>query len=250
VPFVSLQSYAQRYILSDPEIYSVNDAIKAIEQLGATFLVLTPPMVHEFAVELAARALDVSCVQRIQIGGDAVTKEVLVKCAALFPHAQVCVNQGMTEGLGVFTWPFLDTPPTSIPFVGGQICPVGVVGPGVRVRLCSTLHHGAKPETERVVNRGQLGELHISSPSIIRHYLGGRSEESFYNDEKGRWFNTGDMAMIDDNGLVFIVGRRKDMIQSAGVTIAPAIIESCIAAFTQGQVSTDLTAMALQWPLR
>ncbi|KAF2691139.1 putative amp dependent CoA ligase [Lentithecium fluviatile CBS 122367] len=209
--------------------FSVRDAIKAIEQLGATFLVLTPPMVHEFSVELAARPIDVSCVKRIQVGGDAVTKEVLAKCAALFAQAQVCVNQGMTEGPGVFAWPFLETPPTSIPFVGGQICPVGVVASGARVRLCSTLRSGA------VAKRGELGELHISCPSIIRHYLGGRSEESFYNDKKWRWFNTGDMAMIDGNGLVFIVGRRKDMIQRAGVTIAPAVIESCVAAFTQSQ---------------
>lgn len=237
--FRSVQEYLS-YLFRSQEIclltrscglYSVCDAIKAIEQIGATFLVLTPPMVHEFAVELAAIPTDVSCVKRIQVGGDAVTKDVLVKCAALFPLAQVCVNQGMTEGPGVFAWPFLDTPPTSIPFVGGQICPVGVVASGARIRLCSSSHSGA------VVKRGELGELHISCPSIIKHYLGGRSEESFYNDEKGRWFNTGDMAMIDGNGLVFIVGRRKDMIERAGVTVAPAVIESSVAAFTQCQVS-------------
>lgn len=169
--------------------------------------------------------------KRIQVGGDAVTKQVLVKCAALFAQAQVCVNQGMTEGPGVFAWPFLDTSPQDIPFVGGQICPVGVVAPGARIRLCSASRRGA------VVKRGELGELHISCPSIIKHYLGGHSEQSFYNDKKGRWFNTGDMASIESNGLVFILGRRKDMIQRVDVTIAPAVIESCVAAFTQCQVS-------------
>lgn len=188
-------------------------------------------MVHEFAVELAAKSLDLSCVKRIQVGGDAVTKQVLIKCAALFTEAQVCVNQGMTEGPGVFTWPFLDTSPHDIPFFRGQICSVGVVAPGAKIRICSTSHEKV------VVKKRELGELHISCPSVIKHYLGGHSEHSFYNDREGRWFNTGDIATMDSNGLVYILGRQKDMIQRAGFTIAPAVIESCIAAFTQCQVS-------------
>ncbi|KAF2133652.1 putative amp dependent CoA ligase [Dothidotthia symphoricarpi CBS 119687] len=235
-PAQTLQTWrAGGAVVLTGQSFSVGDAIKAIKQVRATFLVLTPPMVHGFSIELATRPLDVSCVKRVQVGGDAVTKEVLIKCAALFSQAQVCVNQGMTEGPGVFTWPFLKTAPGMIPFLGGQVCPVGIVAPGARVRICSITSHDIKTQARRVVKRGQLGELHISCPSIIRHYLGGRSEESFYDDEKGRWFNTGDMAIIDGQGLVFIVGRRKDMIQRAGVTIAPAVIESCIAAFTQTQ---------------
>jgi len=175
--------------------------------------------------------MDLSCVKRIQVGGDAVTKQALIKCATLFAGAQVCVNQGMTEGPGVFTWPFLTTPPQDIPFFGDQICPVGEAAPGARIRLCSILHRGA------VVKRGELGELHISCPSVIKHYLGGHSERSFYHDRTGRWFNTGDVAVIDRNGLVFVLGRRKDMIQRAGLVIAPAVVESCVAAFTQCQAS-------------
>jgi 4-coumarate--CoA ligase len=49
------------------------------------------------------------------------------------------------------------------------------------------------------------------------------------------------MAMMDRQGLVFILGRKKDMIRRGGVTIAPAVIESCVAAFTQCQVCDFLT---------
>ncbi|KAJ6279554.1 hypothetical protein J3E71DRAFT_363972 [Bipolaris maydis] len=228
-PAQTLQTWrAGGAVVFTGQSFSVPDAIKAIDLVGASFLVLTPPMVHEFAIELAKISLDLSCVRRIQIGGDAVTKEVLIKCAALFPQAQVCVNQGMTEGPGVFTWPFLGTRPETTPFIGGQICPVGVVAPGAKIRLRSIAHEG-------VVRIGELGELHISCPSIIKSYLGGRSADMFYNDTEGGWFNTRDMAMIDENGLVFIMGRRKDMIQRAGVMIAPAIIESCISTLIRSQ---------------
>ncbi|KAI0595128.1 hypothetical protein F4775DRAFT_605405 [Biscogniauxia sp. FL1348] len=207
--------------------FSVRDAAAAVRLLAASFLVLTPPMVHEMAAELAARPIDVASVRRVQVGGDAVTKDLLIKAAALFPRAQVCVNHGMTEGPGAFVWPFFRTHPRSISFFG-EIAPIGAVAPGCVVRVWDTEKGG-------VVARGQLGELHISCPSIIRHYLGGRSEESFYDDAKGRWFNTGDMAMVDREGVVFILGRRKDMIKRAGVAIMPAAIESSIEAFTGAQ---------------
>ena len=209
--------------------FSVGAAAKAIRQYGATFMVLTPPMVHEWAEELTARPFSVDSIKKIQIGGDAVTKGVLSKCAALFPKAQLCVNHGMTEGGGSFIWPFFEKPVSTIPFFG-EICPIGTVAPGSMIRLWDV-------ERKRVVPRGHLGELQISCGSIIKHYFGGRSEESFYNDQKGRWFKTGDIAMVNEDGLVFILGRQKDMIRRASVGIMPAAIESSIEAFTGAQVS-------------
>lgn len=114
--------------------FSVKGTLEAIRQFEATFLVLTPPMVHEMAVELAAGPLDVSSVKRIQVGGDAVTRRVLRECVAFNPEAQVCINHGMTEGGGAFSWPFLDTPASDILVFGG-LSPIGVVAACAIVRI-------------------------------------------------------------------------------------------------------------------
>lgn len=209
--------------------FNVKDALDAITKLHVTFLVLTPPMVHEMAVALATNPIDISSVQRIQVGGDAITKGLLLKTASIFPKAQVCVNHGMTEGGGSFMWPFFDTPISSIPFFG-EICPIGVVAPGTTIRVWDT-------DKNSVVKKGQLGELHVTSGSLIKHYFGGKSESSFYDDHGIRWFNTGDVAMVNEDGLVSILGRRKDMIKRGGVGIMPAALESSIAAFTGSQVN-------------
>ena len=129
--------------------FNINAAAEAIRELDATFIVLTPPIVHEMSVELSARALDISSVKKIQIGGDAVTKGVLSKCAALFPQAQVCVNHGMTKSRSSFVWPFFETQISNIPFFG-EICPIGAVAPGSIVRIWDT-------ERKCVVGRGELG---------------------------------------------------------------------------------------------
>jgi acyl-CoA synthetase (AMP-forming)/AMP-acid ligase II len=59
----------------------------------------------------------------------------------------------------------------------------------------------------------------------------------FYTDENGRWFNIGDHGIMDDEGLIFILGRSKDVIKRGGVCIMPAVLESCIEKYTTAQVS-------------
>ncbi|EKG11346.1 AMP-dependent synthetase/ligase [Macrophomina phaseolina MS6] len=209
--------------------FAADDMVDAILKHRITFLVLTPAMVHSLAPLLRTHALEVTSVRTVQVGGDAVTKDTLMKCAALFPNAQVCVNHGMTEGGACFRWPFFDTPATEIPYFG-EICPVGVVARGAVVRVWDA-------EKNCVSTRGQPGELHLHCKSIIRHYLCRVSESSFYEDDRGRWFNTGDVALMDDAGLVFILGRKKDMIRCNGVGIMPAALESSIEQFTGAQAS-------------
>ncbi|KAI1113091.1 hypothetical protein F5Y14DRAFT_229724 [Nemania sp. NC0429] len=228
-PAQTLQTWkAGGAIIMTGQNFNVAKAAEAIRTRGATFLVLTPPMVHEMAAELAERPLvpmGLSSVHTVQIGGDAVTRDVLIKCAALFPHARVCINHGMTEGPGSFIWPFSRVPPQEIPFFG-EIAPVGKVAPGAKVRIWNF-------KKNRAAERGQLGELHVSAPSLIGGYMALRSPESFYQDAAGRnWFITGDIATANADGLVYILGRRSNMIHRAGTIVMPAVIESSIEAYT------------------
>ncbi|KAK3897324.1 hypothetical protein C8A05DRAFT_39125 [Staphylotrichum tortipilum] len=228
-PAQALQTWrAGGAVVLTGQIFSAPDAVAAIARVGVTFLVLTPPMVHEMAAELAAHPVDVSSVRRVQVGGDAVTRNMLRRTAALFPTAQVCINHGMTEGPGSFVWPFLGIPVDYVPSFG-EVCPIGTAAPGAAVRIWDW-------KKQCVVPRRQLGELHLQNDIIIRHYMAGRSDESFYHDNIGRrWFKTGDLAMIDSEGLVYILGRKKDMIQRAGVGIIPAAVENTIEVLTGSQ---------------
>lgn len=218
--------------------FSVNDVADAIRQCGITFLVFTPAMVHELGQRLASVPFDVGSVRRIQIGGDAVTKGVMMRCAALFPQAEICVNHGMTEGGGSFIWPYFGRAMSQIPFFG-EVCPVGAVAPGSTVRVWD-------PDEQKLCERGRPGELHICCGSIIKHYLFGRSEDSFYEDATGRYFKTGDIAMMNAEGVVFILGRAKDAIKRGGVTPMPAPLESCIEEFTSQAVSLTSAKCHLQ----
>ncbi|KAE9364968.1 acetyl-CoA synthetase-like protein [Stipitochalara longipes BDJ] len=213
--------------------FAVNDAAEALLNFPITFIALSPPMVHElseFVAKNDSAALfkeHATSVSTVQVGGDAVTKGILMKCAALFPRARVVVAHGMTEGGGSFRWLFDSMPLPHIPYFG-DLCPVGMVSPGSVVRIWN-------PDQMRVCVRGESGALHVCSGSLIHHYLLGVSESSFYTDDRGRWFITGDIAVMDIQGIVSILGRSKDMIKRGGVAIMPAPLENCIENLTGEQ---------------
>ena len=170
-------------------------------------------------------------------GGDIVTKDFLLKAASTFPSAQVAAAHGMTEGGANFAWPFFDVDVEKLPFFG-EVCPLGNVQRGSRLRIFDV-------ENQRVAKRDQPGELHICSEGLIKHYLGGFNEDAFYEDELGRWFKTGDLAIMNKDNIVWILGRIKDRIKRAGVPITPAALESCIENFTNSQVCPEDTRAAL-----
>ena len=233
-PALTLQTWREgaTVVIPDAGSFAIRLTLDAINRQGVNFIVLTPAMVYALARELASSSsspANLDSVSAVHLGGDTVTKDVLTKCAALFPTARVFLNHGMAEGGGFFTWPFFDTPVAQIPCFG-EICPIGTVAPGTRLRIWDA-------DRGTVMRRGGLGELHVCCRSIIQHYLGIASACSFYEDGKGRWFNTGDIGMIDDNGLVFILGRAKDVIKRGGAAIMPVVLESCIEKYTGAQVS-------------
>ena len=77
--------------------------------------------------------------------------------------------------------------------------------------------------------RGQEGRLRVRGASVIERYFG---HETRAVDADG-WFDTGDLAVIDDDGNVSITGRAKDLIKSGGEWINPGEIEAIVGALPE-----------------
>jgi malonyl-CoA/methylmalonyl-CoA synthetase len=98
----------------------------------------------------------------------------------------------------------------------------GTVGrplPGVHVRV-----HDAKGQPCR---HGDVGGIEVKGPNVFKGYwrMPEKTAEEFTPD---LWFKTGDVGKIDDDGVVTIVGRSKDLIISGGYNVYPAEIESVL----------------------
>ena len=107
---------------------------------------------------------------------------------------------------------------TSNPYDGERRAgTVGFALPGVEVRVCD-------PETRAELQVGEIGMLHVRGPNVFKGYwqMPEKTREELQDDG---WFITGDLARIDADGYVTIVGRGKDLIISGGYNIYPKEIE-------------------------
>lgn len=95
---------------------------------------------------------------------------------------------------------------------------VGSIFPGVEVRLLAT---DAKP-----VPTGEVGELQVRGPNIMKGYYRAPEETATAIDSDG-WFNTHDLARLEDGNL-YIVGRTKDLIVHRGFNVYPAEVEAVL----------------------
>ncbi len=107
---------------------------------------------------------------------------------------------------------------TSNPYDGDRRAgTVGMPLPGVEVRVCD-------PEAREPLPTGEIGMLHVRGPNVFKGYwnMPEKTREELMEDG---WFITGDLARIDADGYVTIVGRGKDLVISGGYNIYPKEIE-------------------------
>lgn len=124
------------------------------------------------------------------------------------PEVTICY--GMTETSPVSFQSAVDDP------LGKRVSTVGHVHPHVEVKLIDS--------DGRVVARGETGELCTRGYCVMRGYWDDPERTREAIDEAG-WMHTGDLAVMDDEGYVNIVGRLKDMIIRGGENIYPREIE-------------------------
>jgi acyl-CoA synthetase (AMP-forming)/AMP-acid ligase II len=147
----------------------------------------------------AMAGADVSSVEWALTGTSAVGTDLLAEIRERFPAARTTVNYGSTEtGRSVaLGHEDLFRKPGS----------VGIPIPGVRARL-------------------DEGELLLATDRVMSGYFDLPHETAAVLDDG--WYRTGDLAELDDEGYVSIVGRRKEVIRTGGETVAPAEVEAVI----------------------
>jgi len=95
---------------------------------------------------------------------------------------------------------------------------VGEVLPGIKIRAVS--------DEEEPVAPGIEGELQILTPDLMAGYLD--ADGALLEMDDFAWFPTGDVGRLNDQGSLFITGRKKDLIIRGGVNISPAAIEAAL----------------------
>lgn len=144
----------------------------------------------------------------MHIGAQPVPPSLINHWKKYFPNHQYDTNYGLSESIG----------PGCVHLGVENIHKVGAIGKpgfGWKVKIVD--------ETRNTVAKGEIGELAVKGPGVMTCY---------YNDPKATaevlsdgWLFTGDMAQEDEDGFIFLVDRKKDVIISGGENLYPVQIE-------------------------
>lgn len=154
---------------------------------------------------------DLSSLRTGIMAGSPCPVEVMKRVISDFNMTEVTIAYGMTETSPVST----QTAPDDD--IDRRVSTVGRIHPHVEVKIVD-------PETGAAMERGESGELCTRGYSVMIGYWDDPERTAEAIDDDG-WMHTGDLATMDDEGYVNIVGRIKDMIIRGGENVYPREIE-------------------------
>ena len=185
--------------------------LAAVEQERCTSLYGVPTM---FIAELGLSdfaSYDLTSLRTGIMAGSPCPVEVMKKVVEEMHMSQVAISYGMTETSPVSTMTRMDDG------LAARTGTVGRVMPHLEVKVVD-------PVTGRTLVRGLPGELCTRGYSVMLGYWE-QPDKTAEAIDTARWMHTGDLATMDDDGYLSIVGRIKDMVIRGGENVYPREIE-------------------------
>ncbi|MBR5601543.1 MAG: acyl--CoA ligase [Clostridia bacterium] len=163
--------------------------------------------------ELKLEDYDLSAWRLMHIGAQPVPPSLIKRWMEVFPNHQYDTNYGLSESIG----------PGCVHLGVENVDKVGAIGKagyGWKTRIID-------PQG-RAVARGEVGELCVKGPGVMNCYY--NDPEASAEVLRDGWLLTGDMAMEDPDGFIYLVDRKKDVIITGGENLYPVQIENHIRA--------------------
>ena len=187
--------------------------MKAVSEEKCTILWLLVPWCQDILDaldrgDIKLENYELDQLRLMHIGAQPVPPSLIKRWKSYFPKHQYDTNYGLSESTG----------PGCVHLGVENIHKVGAIGKagfGWEVKIVD--------DARGLVKKGEVGELAVKGPGVMKCY---------FNDEKATretlydgWLMTGDMAYEDEDGFLFLVDRKKDVIISGGENLYPVQIE-------------------------
>lgn len=213
--------------------------IEAVEREDHSQLYAVPTMINRL-VELASSSPPERSSLRFCVsGGASLPVEVLKRFEELF-------DTWIMEGYGL-----TECSSTCLENYPGQTRAgsIGFPTPGFEVRIAD--------EEDRDVPLGDVGELLVRGPGVMKEYL--NQPEATARALSGGWLHTGDLARQDEDGFVYVVDRKKDLIIRGGYNVYPreveeilyahpAVLEAAVMGFAHDDLGEEIAAVVVLRP--
>ena len=187
--------------------------LQAVSEEHCTIVWLLVPWAQDLLLALDNKELDIADYDLDQwrlmhIGAQPVPPSLIKHWKEYFPHHQYDTNYGLSESIG----------PGCVHLGVDNIDKVGAIGKAGYGWEAKIIY-----EQGETVKQGETGELAVKGPGVMTCYY--RDPKATAEVLHDGWLYTGDMAMEDEDGFIFLVDRKKDVIISGGENIYPVQIE-------------------------
>ena len=193
----------------DPE-----DLLKVISEHKITFTSLVPT--HYIMMlnlpEAVRKKYDLSSIKRLLISSAPARRDTKLAIMQMFPNSELYEGYGSTEtGLVTVLKP------------DEQLAKLGSCG---REAMGTDIVRLYDENGDIVTEPNKVGELYARSPMLLSGYW--KEPEKFTQAMRGEYFSAGDMGMRDEDGYIYLVDRKANMIISGGENVYPTEVENCV----------------------
>ncbi|MBQ6852026.1 MAG: AMP-binding protein [Oscillospiraceae bacterium] len=192
--------------------------LRAVTEERCTIVWLLVPWAQDLLDAIDARRVDLSQYRLEQwrlmhIGAQPVPPSLIHRWKKIFPHHQYDTNYGLSESIG----------PGCVHLGVENVHKVGAIGkPGYNWEARIVDEYGVP------VKKGEVGELIVKGDGVMQCYY--KNPEATAEVLKDSWLFTGDMAREDEEGFIYLVDRKKDVVISGGENLYPVQIEDFLRA--------------------
>ena len=193
--------------------FTMKSMLDTVVEYQLAELLLVPPILIRLVRDPIVDEYDLSFLRRFSSGAAPLSEEIIQLLKKKFPQTGFKQGYGMTESCSCIT----AHPPSLYDYKNAHA--VGTVVASTTVKIVKD------DGTEAGV--GEPGEILAKGPQIVMGYLNNEkaTRESF--DQDG-YLHTGDQGAIDENGIITITDRIKEMIKVKGIGVAPAELEDLL----------------------
>jgi fatty-acyl-CoA synthase len=188
--------------------------LAAVEAERCTSLYGVPTMFRAVLEDPAFEKTNVSSLRTGIMAGAPCPVELMRQVVSQLHMPEVAIGYGMTETSPISTLSARDDA------LEKRVGTVGRVQPHLEIAIRDR-------DTDRIVPRGQAGEFCTRGYSVMQGYWRDEAATRASIDEAG-WMHSGDLAVMEPDGYVHIVGRLKDMIIRGGENVSPREIEEVL----------------------